>query len=200
MSVAPRKLRAGRRPGRPDTRGLILAAAGEEFGARAYDGTTMRAVAARAGVDAALVYHYFGTKDKLFLAVMDIPFEPAKLFEQVAAGPRANVGEQAVRAFFSVWDDPRGRAPMLAMLRSAMSHETAATLMRQFIKRLLLSRFVRLFDGVPDAELRTEAMVSQLVGIGVLRYVIKIEPIASASIDELVSLVAPVIQHYVPQD
>lgn len=89
---------------------------------------------------------------------------------------------------------------MLAMLRSAMSHETAATLMRQFIKRLLLSRFVRLFDGVPDAELRTEAMVSQLVGIGVLRYVIKIEPIASASIDELVSLVAPVIQHYVPQD
>jgi hypothetical protein len=104
-------------------------------------------------------------------------------------------GERAVRAFFAVWGDPVRRAPILAMLRSAMSNEAAATLLRQFARRSILSRVVAGLD-LPDRELRVEAAVSHLIGLALMRYVIRLEPLASISDAELVDLVGPVIQHY----
>lgn len=195
MSRARR--RVGRRPGGPDTRGDILAAARAEFGERAFDGTTVRGIAARANVDPALVHHYFGTKEQLFLAAMEIPFDPAQTIADATAGDREEFGRRVATVFFDVWGDPVRRAPMLALLRSAMTHEAAALLMRQFVSRVLLRRVSDVFGDAPDRDLRAEALVSHLVGIAMLRFVIKVEPMASVSEDELLDLVAPVIQRYV---
>jgi AcrR family transcriptional regulator len=191
----PRRGRTGRRPGGPDTRGEILAAARTEFGERGYEGASIRAIAARSGVDPALVHHYFGTKEQLFLAVMEIPFVPSEIAAQIVTGPMETIGERAIRTFLATWGDPVKRAPVLALLRSAMTHDLAAALLRQFASRVMLARVV---DGleIPDRELRVEAAVSHLLGVAIMRYVVKIEPLASVSDDELVELVGPVIQRY----
>ena len=189
--------RSGRRPGGPDTRGEILTAARVEFGERGYDGATMRAIGARAGVDPALVHHYFGAKEQLFLAAMEIPFDPAITITATALGPAEDLGERVARVFLQIWADPVRRAPLLALIRSAMTHEAAATLLRQFVSRVLLPRVAGVLEGVPDRELRAEAMISHLVGVAMLRFVVKVEPIASVPEDELIALVAPVIQRYV---
>jgi AcrR family transcriptional regulator len=196
---SPRRGRAGRRPGGPDTRGEILAAARVEFSDRAFDGASIRAIAARAGVDPALVHHYFGTKEQLFLAAMDIPFVPSELAAQIVSGPIATIGERAVRTFLLTWGDPVKRAPILALLRSAMTHDVAAALLRQFAARVMLARVVEGLQ-IADRELRAEAAVSHLLGIAVMRYVVRIEPIASATDEELVTLVGPVIQRYFEDD
>ena len=190
-----RRGRAGRRPGGPDTRGEILAAARVEFSDRAFDGASIRSIAARAGVDPALVHHYFGTKEQLFLAALDIPFVPSEVAAQIVSGPIDTVGERAVRTFLLTWGDPVKRAPILALLRSAMTHDVAAALLRQFATRVMLARVVEGLD-IADREIRVEAAVSHLLGIAIMRYVVKIEPIASASDEELVALVGPVIQRY----
>jgi AcrR family transcriptional regulator len=190
--------RSGRRPGGPDTRGEILSAARAEFSERAYDRASIRAIAGRAGVDPALVHHYFGTKEQLFLAAMEVPFAPSEVAGEIFSGTMDGVGERAVRSFLAVWGDPVRRAPVLAMLRSAMSNEAAATLLRQFARRTILTRAVAGLD-LPDRELRVEAAVSHLIGLALVRYVVKLEPVASVSDDELAVLVGPVIQHYFEQ-
>jgi AcrR family transcriptional regulator len=190
-----RRSRAGRRPGGPDTRGQILAAARTEFGERGYDGASIRAIAARSQVDPALIHHYFGTKEQLFLSAMEIPMVPSQIAAQIVTGPIETIGERAVRTFLATWGDPVKRTPVLALLRSAMTHAGAAALLRQFASRVMLARVV---DGleIPDRELRVEAAVSHLVGMAIMRYVVKIEPLASVSDEELVALVGPVIQRY----
>jgi AcrR family transcriptional regulator len=186
----------GRRPGTPDTRGEILAAARADFAAKGFDATSVRAIAARAGVDPALVHHYFGTKEKVFLAAMELTINPADLAERVAAGPVDELAERFVRTFLSVWGNPVTRAPFLALLRSAIGHEAAAMLLRQFVTSVVLTRVRPMLEG-PDVDLRLELMASHLVGTALLRYVVKAEPLASASEDELVALVAPALQRYV---
>ena len=98
---------AGRRPGGPDTRGQILAAARKSFADKGFGGTTIRAVAAEAGVDPALVHHYFGSKDDLFLAALEIPVDPRALVPAVFEAGVDGGGERLLRLFLSVWDDPR---------------------------------------------------------------------------------------------
>lgn len=188
-------LRTGRRRGNPDTRGQILEAARAEFGDRGYDGASMRGIATRANVDPALVHHYFGSKDQLFAAAVDLPFTPEEIANAISDAPQESKGERLARTFFAVWEDPVRRAPVLALFRSAMVHESAAMLIRQFGRRVMVARVAPSLSG-PDAELRTEAAVSHLFGLAFSRYVLKIEPLASASIDQLVELVAPVIQEY----
>ena len=196
---SPRRGRAGRRPGGPDLLGEILAAALVEFCDRSFDCASIRAIASRAGVYPALVHHYFGTKEQLFLAAMDIPFVPSELAAQIVSGPIDTIGERAVRTFLLTWGDPVKRAPILALLRSAMTHDVAAALLRQFAARVMLARVVEGLQ-IADRELRTEAAVSHLLGIAVMRYVVRIEPIASATDEELVTLVGPVIQRYFEDD
>lgn len=198
VSVArrhPGRGRTGRRPGGPDTRGEILAAARTEFGEHGYDGASIRAIASRSRVDPALIHHYFGSKEQLFLAAMEIPFVPSDVAAQIVGGPIDTIGERAVRIFFDIWGDPAKRAPILALLRSAMTHELAAALLRQFASRVMVPRVASGLD-IPDRELRAEAAVSHLIGVAIMRYVVKIEPLASVSDEELVALVGPVIQRY----
>ena len=195
--TSPPKARRG--PGRPadetDRRGAILAAARTEFAGKGYDGASIRAIAARADVDPALVHHYFGSKEQVFVAAMAVPFDPSEALPELLAGDPAQLGERLVRLFFTVWEDERTREPMLALLRSAVTNEAAATMLRQFVGSALLGR---LADGLtgPDAQLRVEAAVGQLLGTALLRYVLVVEPIASLPVERLVPVLAPAVQQH----
>src|SRR3954467_7302498 len=123
MVAAPSGRRPGRRPGPTETRDAILAAARELFADKGDDGASARAIARSAGVDPALIHHFFGSKEGLFVAAMEFPFDPARLVPLLAAGPREEIGERIVRVFMTVWGDPQLRARALAILRSAATSE-----------------------------------------------------------------------------
>jgi AcrR family transcriptional regulator len=183
----------GRRPGPTETREAILAVAREMFADKGYDGTSLRAIARAAGVDPALVHHFFGTKEGVFVEAMRFPLDPAVVLARVLTVPGDRMGEALARTFVDLWSDADRRAPVLAMLRSAMTNERVAALLREFMSSVLIAR-AGAVSGVPH--LRIQAAVGQMVGVMVLRYVVRLEPMASASDDELVELVAPTLQHY----
>ncbi|MEU2623404.1 TetR family transcriptional regulator [Streptomyces sp. NPDC007157] len=189
-----------RRRGRPprtesaDTRDRILAAAREEFSELGYDKTSVRGIAKTAGVDSALVHHYFGTKEQVFEAAISVVFAPAlNAPSAIADGPVDGVGERLTRFVFGIWENPTTRTPLLAILRSAVNNETAAAVFRRLIAAQLLRRLAEQLD-LPDARLRAELAAAQLVGCAMLRYVIKLEPLASADLEQIVARVAPVVQ------
>ncbi|MFF0228252.1 TetR family transcriptional regulator [Streptomyces sp. NPDC004629] len=189
-----------RRRGRPprtesgDTRDRILTAAREEFSERGYEKTSVRGIAKAAGVDSALVHHYFGTKEQVFEAAIEVAFAPAlNAPNAVAAVPLDGVGERLTRFFLGIWENPASRAPLLAILRSAVNNETAAAVFRRLIASQLLRRIAGQLE-LPDAELRAELAAAQLVGCAMLRYVIKMEPMASADLEQIIARAAPVVQ------
>jgi AcrR family transcriptional regulator len=188
--------RSGRRPGNQDTRQSILDAAREVFADKGFDGASIRAIAGEAKVDPALVHHYFGTKDKLFLASMNMPLDPAELVPKALSGPRDEAGERLVRLVLSVWDSPAGTAAV-ALFRSAMSNEWTARLLREFVVTQVLRRAIREL-GLPgeEAGLRSALVASQIAGLAVTRYVLKIEPVASADPETLVRAIGPNVQRY----
>ncbi|MEH0576672.1 MULTISPECIES: TetR family transcriptional regulator [Streptomyces] len=188
--------RRGRPPGTEsaDTRDRILTAAREEFSERGYDKTSVRGIAKAAGVDAALVHHYFGTKEQVFEAAVEVAFAPAlSAPEAVADGPLDQVGERFARFVFGVWENPTTRKPLLAILRSAVNNDTAAAVFRRLVASQLLRRIAAQLD-LPDAELRAELAAAQLVGCAMMRYVVKLEPLASADLEQIIARVAPVVQ------
>jgi AcrR family transcriptional regulator len=185
--------RPGRRPGRSSSRDDILAAARVLFGERGYDKASIRAIAAAAGVDPALVHHFFGAKEELFAAAMEFPVDPETILPLILAGPRSEIGERLVRTFLRFWSDPRLRPQFVGIIRSATTSETGATLLRDFITSQLVARVAAVLE-VPGLNLNAAA--AQLVGVVMFRYVLEMEPMASASDDELVALLAPTIQRY----
>jgi AcrR family transcriptional regulator len=194
-----------RRRGRPprtesaDTRDRILTAAREEFSERGYEKASVRGIAKAAGVDSALVHHYFGTKERIFEAAIEVAFAPAlNAPEAVAEGPLEGVGERLTRFVFGVWENPTTRTPLLAIVRSAVNNETAAAVFRRLIASQLLRRIAAQLE-LPDAELRAELAAAQLVGCALLRYVIKVEPLASADLEQIIARVAPVVQAHLTQ-
>jgi AcrR family transcriptional regulator len=193
--------RTGRRPGNPDTREAILGSARKAFAERGYDAASIRAIAAGAGVDPALIHHYFGTKEQLFLATVQLPVNPGELLPQIAAGGRDEVGERLARTFLTVWDSPAGTAGA-ALVRSAVSSEWTARLLREFVTTQILRRVLKLvdMDGAPDAQLRGTLAGSQLIGLAMARYIIKLEPLASTPRETLVRAVAPTLQRYLTGD
>lgn len=192
--------RTGRRPGKPDTREAILDAARAAFAERGFDGASIRAIAATAGVDPALVHHYFGSKDQLFLAAMNAPVNPGELIPRIVAGDRDGLGERLVRLFLGVWDSPAGTAGV-ALLRSAMSNEWTAKLLREFLVTQVLRRVLDHLDVDPaELPLRGSLVASQLIGLAVMRHVVRLEPVASAPAETLVAAVAPTVQRYLTGD
>jgi len=188
--------RTGRRPGSPDTRKAILAAARQAFAERGFDNATVRQIATAAEVDPALVHHYFGTKEQLFLATVQVPINPQELLPAVLAGGKDNVGENLVRTFIRVWDSPAGTAGA-ALIRSAMGSEWTARMLREFLTTQILRRVIRQLDMEPsEAPLRAALIASQMAGLAMMRYIIKLEPLASAPAETIIATIAPTIQRY----
>ncbi len=186
--------RSGRRPGRTRTRTEILAAARLLFAERGYAGTSVRAVADAAQVNAALVHHYFGTKSALFVAALHLPLDPPQLLaELLSGGPRAEFPERVVRRFVRMCRDPDTGPALRAMLRHAVGTDDGARGIRELLENVLLPRASAAL-GVPP--IRFAAAMSQLIGLVIVSAVVGVRPLADADEDELVSLVAPTIARY----
>jgi AcrR family transcriptional regulator len=186
--------RRGRRPGGADTRGQLLDAARAEFAERGYEGATVRRIARRAGVDAAMVNHWFGGKDALFAATIEIPIDPAELRARLLPGDPDGLGERMVRTFLTVWD-ATGGGPLAALIQSVAGHERGAELLREFLRNVLIGPVVGAV--APDQpELRGTLVATQMIGLGMARYVVALEPLASVDHETLIAAVAPNVQRY----
>ncbi|MER6201678.1 TetR family transcriptional regulator [Streptomyces sp. NPDC001586] len=183
----------------PGTQERIRLAAREVFAERGYDKTSVRGVAKVAGVDPALVHHYFGSKDDLFAAAIEVSIEPAMVVPAIIGEGPEGIGERLARYFLGVWENPVTRAPLLAVIRSALTHEAAAKVLRELVLRRVLERVAADLD-VPDPTFRAELAASHMVGIAILRYVVRVEPLASADAEDIVALVAPTLQRYLTEE
>lgn len=176
------------------TRERILQCALELFSQKSFDQVSVRAVAKCAQVDPALIHHYFGSKEKLFDAMLTSTLEPGQIEEQVIAAPRERWGQEMVRAAEQAWTSPAGPG-LLAAARRAIGGNSE--LMQRFLTRSLLSRIARNIDAPSEErELRASLVASQMSGLLLARHVLRIEPLASLSTAQVVELIGPTIQHY----
>ena len=190
----------GRRPlGSPDARRAVLDAARELFAELGFERTTMRAVAARAGVDPALIYHYFDDKDELLFAALQPPVDEAIVFAGLA-GAADRAGEELVRRLIGLWEDrPEIREQMTAILRTGLSHDRASRLLRDILSSFILAA---LGDVLADdrRELRVALIGSQIGGLMLARYVLGVPGASAASPEDLVQAVGPTVQRYLTGD
>ena len=191
----------GRRPGPSTTREALVEVARARFAETGYEGTSLRAIASDAGVDPALVTHFFGSKDNLFREVVAWPFDTALAAERIAGAgiEPGQLGERLARFFLETWDDPTTGRPLLAVLRGALTHQESARLVREFLGQQLFRQLARLVGDPPDV-FRVQVAASHLIGIAVLRYGLELEPIASASVDTLVERIGPTLDRYLTAD
>ena len=191
----PTRGRTGPRGGDADTRADILAAARDSFSHKGYSGTTLRAVAQSAGVDVALIYYYFGSKENLFAASMELPVRPEELIEAAFAEGAERAGPRLVEMFLDLWEDPTTGPSIRTLFRSATTHEESRRALSEFATAAILGRYVAHLSG-PDARRRAALAASQLVGMAMLRYLIRIEPAASMPREQLVADLGPTVQRY----
>ena len=197
MSGRPSGRRQGRRPGDPEqTKQAILDAARATFGAKGFDRATIRAIAAEAEVDPALVMHHFGNKRRLFIAAHQLPADPAAVFPTIAALPVEHRGEAAARTFLGLFAHPG--SPIVSLLRAASSEPAAATMYREFIEHTVIRQGLAILQNPErNGPLRMTLMASQLLGIAVTRQILKVAPVAKPDIEDVVAAVTPTIQAYI---
>jgi AcrR family transcriptional regulator len=174
------------------TRALILDAARAEFGQHGFDGATLRSIAAAANVDVALLPYYFGTKAGLFVAALDLPVTPQTVLRDTFADGVEGAGTRVLRTLLKVWDDPSTGAPLVAMFRSL---STQSELLGHLIEDQLVGIVTDAIKG-PRKRLRAAAFTSQVLGLVLERYVLRVEPLASAGHEEIVQMIGPALQGY----
>ena len=184
--------RAGARSG-ASGKAAIIRAATQEFADRGYEAASLRAIARRAGVDSALVHHYFENKADLFTATLGAPLRPDRAITAILAGPRDEVGTSIVRYLLTQLDDQKAQARVVAILRTAVGSGPGSRMLKEFLVREVFQRLAAASSS-DDADLRANLAAAQLVGVLLTRFVLRLEPIASAPTDELVRRVGPVIQ------
>jgi AcrR family transcriptional regulator len=202
--------RAGRRAGENRTREAILDAARRSFGEHGYDGATIRGIAAAAGVNPALVHHFYGTKEGLFAAAMRLPVLPSEILagalgaarDRLGDDFRQHLGEVLIGTMLRAWDVAEVRAAFLGLLRTGATTDQGLAMLREFVTSTILATMVRAAGLGEDAEGRYRAalVASQVIGLGFTRFLLRLEPIASASIEDLVAAVGPVVQRYLTGD
>lgn len=181
--------------GTDDVRDAVLDAARAAFHARGYVRTSMKGVAAAAGVAPEVVNRYWNSKESLFAAAMQLPFDPASAMPQLVAPGLDGMGERLTRATLDMLADEQTRNDFIALFQAGASATKAARGMQDFIERSMVDRLVRTL-GVPDARLRVNLIMAYLMGIATTRYIVRLEPVASMPEDDLVRLVAPTIQNW----
>jgi len=187
-----------KKPGRPAGASAnparILAAARASFTESGYEGTTIRGVAARAGCDAALVHYFFKTKADLFAAALELPARPPALVQAALSEGLDGVGERLVDALLGRLDEPETRGSLVALVRSATSHEHAARMLREFLTTEALAPLAEALD-VDNPRLRASLAGSQLMGLVMARYIVGMEPLASADRATVAAIVGACLQH-----
>ena len=189
--------RTGRRPGDPSvTKAGILRAARSTFAEFGYERATLRRIAAVAGIDVALVAHHFGNKEGLFVAVHDLPINPSRFAEVLNGVSGDEMGERIARFSLSVLavDD----SPAISLMRAASTNASAAAMLGEFIDQTLVEPIAALID-VPDARRRGSLVASHLLGVLFARHIVGVPELVSASIDELVDVIAPTLQRYLAE-
>jgi AcrR family transcriptional regulator len=200
----------GRRAGESRTREAILEAARRRFGEQGYEGATIRGIAADAGVNPALVHHFYGTKERLFAAAMRLPVVPGEIITKVLGAERERLGpefgqrlgEILVGTMLRIWDVADIRTAFLGLLRSAATTEQGVTMLREFVTSTILAGLAQAAGLGDDAEGRFRAtlVAAQVVGLGFARYVLALEPLASATTEDLVAAIGPTMQRYLAGD
>jgi AcrR family transcriptional regulator len=188
--------RRGRREGTTESREHILAAARRLFAEHGFDGTSLRQIAREASVDPAMVHHFFKGKDELFALSVALPADPAKVLEGVDQYDPQHRAEAIVRAVLRLWESPAQHS-LVAFIRGTIGSRAKTLLLREVVTRTIISRIMAGVPGAPaEVAMRGNLVATQMVGIMLVRYVVKLEPLASAAPEEVVRLVAPNIQHY----
>ena len=186
----PRAATRGRRPGRPETRIAVLEVARRRFLSDGYQAVTMRSIAADAGVDAALISYYFGSKKGLFGAAMALSSNPPEVLLGALAGDPEHLPERVLLALLDAWDDPEGGDALRVMVNAAIQEPDLARLLREVLEHEIVDRIAEYLPG-RSARLRAAAFVTQLAGLIFARYVLAVEPVATMKVDELVRHLAP---------
>lgn len=190
--------RSGRRPGSTGTREAVLASAREAFTDSGYRSATIRSIAAAAGVDPALVMHFFGNKETLFAEAMRPPFEPAAILGGALKANPDRAGETVATFFLEAWDSDSQRRSLLGLVRSAVTEEAAAAMFRDSVLcgvEAALTEF-----GSDQPGLRASLVASQLIGLAIGRYIVRLQPLVEVPRAELVAAVAPALQRYITGD
>jgi AcrR family transcriptional regulator len=200
----------GRRRGESRTREAILDAARKRFGDHGYDGATIRGIASDAGVDPALVHHFYGTKERLFAAAMRLPVLPSEIITGVLGAERERLGEEfgprigeiLIGTMLRAWDVAGIRTAFLGLLRSAATTDQGVAMLREFVTSTIVASLTQVAGLSDDAEGRFRAtlVASQVVGLGFARYVLGLEPLASATTGDLVAAIGPTVQRYLTGD
>ena len=185
----------GRRPGVSGTRAAIMDAARRQFSHLGYDRTSMRQVALEAGVDPTLVSHFFGSKQRLFAEVAELPFTPSEVIPPLLAGPRSGLGERLARFVLTVLESDEGRGRVLALVRAAAAEPEAARLIREILTEQVLAPLAEGI-GSDDAELRAGLAMSQITGLLFARYIVSVPPLDTWPTERVVAALAPTLQRY----
>jgi len=171
----------------------VLDAARAAYARRGYLNTTLKGVAAAAGVAPDVVRRYYDNREALFVAAMRLPFDPAMSIAQLLAPGIDGLGERLVRVTLRLLDDPETRDQLAEMVKDGAGATKATAALREFFETEMVDRVVAAL-GVPDARMRVVLVTSYLMGVATSRYVLQVEPLASASEDAVVAMVGPMVQ------
>lgn len=198
-SPAKTTRRRGRRQGEPVSRDVVLAAAKNRFATDGYERTTLRAIARDAHVDPSMVLYLFGSKLDLFRESLRLILDPERLVEALSEAG-GDVGSRMVRVYLQIWESPETGPSMVVMLQSATSNSEAHEAFRTFMQTYVLAAVSGVLGGDEHARLRAMLAATTLVGTAVLRYVMKIPPLATIPTEDLVALLAPTVTRYLTAD
>jgi AcrR family transcriptional regulator len=199
LTTNAERKRPGRPPGTSDTRERILAGARELFARNGIDKTSIRAVAATAGVDPALVHHYFGTKQQLFAAAIHIPIDPMEVIGPLRETPVEELGYKLPSLLLPLWDSEIGSG-FIATLRSLLAGSDVS-LVRSFLQEVITVEVGSRVDNPPGTgPIRVQFVASQLVGVVMARYILQLDPFKSLPVEQIAATIAPNLQRYLTGD
>ncbi|RDV11412.1 TetR/AcrR family transcriptional regulator [Arthrobacter sp. RT-1] len=189
-------VRRGRRGGSAASRDHILETARRQFAEHGFEGTSLRQVARVAGVDPAMIHHFFKGKDELFALSVELPADPEQVLSGVAGSDPGQRAELIIRAVLRLWESP-AQPSLVAFLRGTLGSKAKTALLREMVNRTIISRIMAGVPGTPDeVALRGDLVATQMVGLMMVRYVVRLEPLASAEPEDIVRLISPNVQRY----
>ncbi|NTY60747.1 TetR family transcriptional regulator [Mycolicibacterium sphagni] len=188
--------RRGRRQGEPVSRDVVLRAAKREFAKHGYEKTTLRAIADDARVDPSMVLYLFGSKAELFRESMKLVLDPTLFTAQLATGDDDDLGYRIVRAYLGIWEQPETAASMVSMLQSATSNSDAHEAFREFLHSYVMTAVTEALGGADEARLRAMLAATSLVGTAMLRYVMRVPPLSTLGVEQVVTLIGPTVHRY----